>query len=62
MLLLLPPMVGALALALAVGGHRGLALFLLPVVLAAGIYLRRFGPPVSASRRCSLRGTSSGSC
>jgi len=44
MLLLLPPMVGALALSLAVGGHRVLALFLLPVVLAAGIYLRRFGP------------------
>ena len=44
MLLLLPPMVGALTLSLAVGGHRVLALFLLPVVLAAGIYLRRFGP------------------
>jgi hypothetical protein len=44
MLLLLPPMVGALALSLAVGDHRVLALFLLPVVLAAGIYLRRFGP------------------
>jgi hypothetical protein len=44
MLLLLPPLVGALALSLAVGGHRVLALWLLPVVLAAGTYLRRFGP------------------
>ena len=44
MLLLLPPVVGALALALAVGGNRVLALWLLPVVLAAGTYLRRFGP------------------
>jgi hypothetical protein len=44
MLLLLPPMVGALAVSLAVGGHRVLALCLLPVVLAAGTYLRRFGP------------------
>jgi hypothetical protein len=44
MLLLLPPLVGALALALAVGSHRVLALWLLPVVLAAGVYWRRFGP------------------
>jgi hypothetical protein len=39
------PMIAALALALAAGGHRVLALCLVPPILAAGTYLRRFGPP-----------------
>jgi uncharacterized membrane protein YccC len=45
MLVLPLPMIAALALALAVAGHRVLALCLLPPILAAGTYLRRFGPP-----------------
>jgi len=45
-LLALPlPMIAALALALAAGDQRVLALCLLPPILAAGTYLRRFGPP-----------------
>jgi hypothetical protein len=39
------PMIAALALALAAADHRVLALRLLPPILAAGTYLRRFGPP-----------------
>jgi len=39
------PMIAALALALAAADHRVLALCLLPPILAAGTYLRRFGPP-----------------
>ena len=43
--LVLPlPMIAVLALSLAVAGHRVLALCLLPPILAAGTYLRRFGP------------------
>jgi uncharacterized membrane protein YccC len=38
------PMFPALALGIAVGGHRVLSLVLLAVILAAGTYLRRFGP------------------
>jgi uncharacterized membrane protein YccC len=38
------PMVPALALGIAVGGDRILALVLLAVILAGGTYLRRFGP------------------
>jgi uncharacterized membrane protein YccC len=44
MLALPLPMIGALALSLAVAGDRVLALSLLPLILAAGTYLRRFGP------------------
>jgi uncharacterized membrane protein YccC len=44
MLVLPLPMIAALALSLAVAGDRVLALSLLPLVLAAGTYLRRFGP------------------
>jgi uncharacterized membrane protein YgaE (UPF0421/DUF939 family) len=44
MLLLPIPMVAALALGLALGGDRILCLVLLPVITAAGTYLRRFGP------------------
>jgi Fusaric acid resistance protein-like len=44
MLVLPLPMIAALALSLAVAGHRVLALCLLPLILAAGTYLRRFGP------------------
>jgi uncharacterized membrane protein YccC len=44
-LLVLPvPMIAVLALSLAVARHRVLALCLLPLILAAGTYLRRFGP------------------
>ena len=44
-ILVLPvPMIAVLALSLAVARHRVLALCLLPVILAAGTYLRRFGP------------------
>ncbi|HEX4216807.1 MAG TPA: FUSC family protein [Acidimicrobiales bacterium] len=43
--LLLPiPMLSALALGIALGGHRVLSLILLAVVLAVGTYCRRFGP------------------
>jgi uncharacterized membrane protein YccC len=43
--LLLPiPMLSALALGIALGGHRVLSLALLAVVLALGTYCRRFGP------------------
>jgi uncharacterized membrane protein YccC len=43
--LLLPiPMLSALALGIALGGHRVLSLALLAVVLAIGTYCRRFGP------------------
>jgi uncharacterized membrane protein YccC len=45
MLVLPLPMIAALALALAAADHRVLALCLLPPILAAGTYLRRFGPP-----------------
>jgi hypothetical protein len=38
------PMFAALALGIALGGHRILSLVLLAVILAAGTYLRRFGP------------------
>jgi uncharacterized membrane protein YccC len=38
------PMVAALALGIALGGHRVLSLVLLAVVLAVGTYCRRFGP------------------
>jgi uncharacterized membrane protein YccC len=38
------PMVPALALGIALGSHRVLALVLLAIVLAAGTYCRRFGP------------------
>src|ERR1700691_924304 len=44
MLVLPLPMIAVLALSLAVAGHRVLALCLLPPILAAGTYLRRFGP------------------
>ena len=44
MLVLPLPMIAALALSLAVARHRVLALCLLPLILAAGTYLRRFGP------------------
>ena len=44
-ILVLPvPMIAVLALSLAVARHRVLALCLLPLILAAGTYLRRFGP------------------
>src|ERR1700722_19633977 len=43
------PMFPALALGIAVGGHRILSLVLLAVILAAGTYLRRFGPRGVAS-------------
>jgi uncharacterized membrane protein YccC len=43
------PMFLALALGIAVGGHRILSLVLLAVILAAGTYLRRFGPRGVAS-------------
>jgi hypothetical protein len=43
------PMFPALALGIAVGGHRVLSLVLLAVILAAGTYLRRFGPRGVAS-------------
>jgi uncharacterized membrane protein YgaE (UPF0421/DUF939 family) len=38
------PMVGALALGLAIGGNRTVSLIWLVVVLTVGTYLRRFGP------------------
>jgi hypothetical protein len=44
MLLLPLPMIAVLALSLAVADHRVLALCLLAPILAAGTYLRRFGP------------------
>jgi uncharacterized membrane protein YccC len=44
MLVLPVPMIAVLALSLAVAPHRVLALCLLPLILAAGTYLRRFGP------------------
>ena len=44
MLLLPIPMVPALALGIALGGHRILALVSIAVVLAVGTYCRRFGP------------------
>ena len=43
------PMFPALALGVAVGGHRILSLVLLAAILAAGTYLRRFGPRGVAS-------------
>jgi len=63
MLVLPVPMIAVLALSLAVARHRVLALCLLPLILAAGAYLRRFGPVgVSASGRCCLAAICSGSC
>jgi len=44
MLLLPVPLVAALAVGLSLGSHRLLCLVLLPVIMAAGTYLRRFGP------------------
>jgi len=44
MLLLPVPLVAALALGLFLGSDRLLCLILLPVIMAAGTYLRRFGP------------------
>ena len=44
MLVLPVPMIAVMALALAVAHHRVLALCLLPLILAAGTYPRRFGP------------------
>jgi hypothetical protein len=44
MLVLPVPMIAVLVLSLAVARHRVLALCLLPLILAAGTYLRRFGP------------------
>ena len=38
------PMIPALALGIALGGHRVICLVLLAVILAVGTYLRRFGP------------------
>jgi hypothetical protein len=38
------PMFAALALGIALGGHRVLSLVLLALILAGGTYLRRFGP------------------
>ncbi len=38
------PMVGALALGIAIGGHRTVALVVLVMILTAGTYCRRFGP------------------
>jgi hypothetical protein len=44
-LLLIPaPLVAFFALSLALGGDRLLSLILIPVVMVAGTYLRRFGP------------------
>jgi hypothetical protein len=43
--LLLPvPIISALALGIAIGGHRVAALVVIALVLALGTYLRRFGP------------------
>jgi uncharacterized membrane protein YgaE (UPF0421/DUF939 family) len=44
MLFLPAPMIAALTLGIAIGGHRVVALTLLALILAAGTYLRRFGP------------------
>jgi len=44
MLLLPLPMIGALAVGIALGGHRTLGLLSFAVLLAAGAYGRRFGP------------------
>jgi uncharacterized membrane protein YccC len=44
MLVLPVPMIAVLALSLAIAHHRVLALCLLPLILAAGTYPRRFGP------------------
>jgi uncharacterized membrane protein YccC len=44
MLVLPVPMIAVLALSLAIAHHRALALCLLPLILAAGTYPRRFGP------------------
>jgi hypothetical protein len=44
MLLLPVPLVAALAVGLSLGSNRLLCLILLPVIMAAGTYLRRFGP------------------
>jgi uncharacterized membrane protein YccC len=38
------PMIPALALGITLGGHRLVSLILLAIILAAGTYLRRFGP------------------
>jgi hypothetical protein len=62
MLVLPVPMIAVLALSLAVARHRVLALCLLPLILAAGTYLRRFGPAASASGHCCLAAICSGSC
>ena len=62
MLVLLLPMIAVLALSLAVARHRVLALCLLPLILAAGTYLRRFGPAASESGRWCLPAICSGSC
>lgn len=44
-ILLMPvPMIAGLAIGLATGAHRALALALLTAILAGGAYLRRFGP------------------
>jgi hypothetical protein len=44
-LLILPiPIISALALGIGIGGHRVAALVVIALVLAAGTYLRRFGP------------------
>jgi hypothetical protein len=55
-------MVAVLALSLAVAGHRVLALCLLPPILAAGTYLRRFGPAGVRVAPLLFIGISSGSC
>ena len=44
MLLMPIPLVGTLALGLAVGGHRALSLVLIVVIAAVGTYIRRFPP------------------
>ena len=44
MLLMPIPLVGSLALGLAVGGHRALSLVLIVVIAAVGTYIRRFPP------------------
>ena len=44
-LLILPiPIISALALGIAIGDHRDVALVVIALVLALGTYLRRFGP------------------
>ena len=54
MLVLPLPMIAVLALSLAVADHRVLALCLLAPILAAGTYLRRFGPAWRPGRAAAV--------